>query len=187
MITKKDGWSGTGWTIDSELLNTPTSKTAIMTNFHVIKDCINNRGEVTISLPYKKEKPAQILSYDKENDLAVLTTDVKLPTLELSENVPWPGYWVMALGSAGAYEGSVSFGNVLNVTIEDILITNNISEGNSGGALVDNEGKVIGIVTWGMDYKTQQYNGARILDVFCKKILKCKYEFDNEKTWFDYT
>ena len=92
----------------------------------------------------------------------------------------------MALGSAAAYEGSVAFGNVLNVTNEDILITNNISEGNSGGALIDNEGKVIGVVTLGMDYKTDQYNGASILDVACVKILKCQYEFDTEKTWFDY-
>jgi hypothetical protein len=41
-------------------------------------------------------------------------------------------------------------------------------------------------VTWGMDYKTDQYNGASILDVACIKILKCQYEFDTEKTWFDY-
>jgi len=112
--------------------------------------------------------------------------NVKLPALDLSENSPWPGYWVMALGSAAAYEGSVAFGAVLNVTDEDILITNNISEGNSGGPLVDNEGKVIGIVTWGMDYKREQYNGARILDVFCFKLLKCQYNYESEPTWFEY-
>lgn len=92
----------------------------------------------------------------------------------------------MALGSAHSYQGSLAFGNVLNVTLKDILITNNISEGNSGGPLVDNEGKVIGIVTWGMDDRKRQCNGARILDVFCEKILKCEYEFSGEKTWFDY-
>ena len=158
-----------------------------MTNFHVIEECINGRGDVTIARLFKKEKTAQILSFDKKADLAVLTTDVKLIPLKLSTNSPWPGYWVMALGSADSYQGSVAFGNVLNVTVEDILITNNISEGNSGGPLVDNEGKVVGIVTWGMDYKKRQYNGARILDAFCQKILDCDYEFDGDKTWFDYT
>ena len=153
----------------------------------VIEDCINGHGDVTIARLFKKEKTAQILSFDKKADLAVLTTDVKLIPLKLSTNSPWPGYWVMALGSADSYQGSVAFGNVLNVTVEDILITNNISEGNSGGPLVDNEGKVVGIVTWGMDYKKRQYNGARILDVFCQKILDCDYEFDGDKTWFDYT
>ena len=56
------------------------------------------------------------------------------------------GQWVMAVGSADGYEGSVAFGNVLNVYYNDILITNNISHGNSGGPLIDNEGVVVGVV-----------------------------------------
>ena len=186
-ISKDDSSFGTGWAIDSDQLQNSSNKTTVMTNFHVIEECVNGRGDVTIARLFKKEKPAQILSFDREADLAVLTTDVKLTPLKLSTNSPWPGYWVMALGSADSYQGSVAFGNVLNVTVKDILITNNISEGNSGGPLVDNEGKVVGIVTWGMDYKKRQYNGARILDVFCQKIIECEYEFDGEKTWFDYS
>jgi len=185
-VNKDDSWFGTGWAIDAELLQVVSKKTTVITNFHVIEDCIDGRGNVTIAQLYKSEKPAQILVVDKEADLAILTTDVKLKPLELSAGTPWPGYWVMALGSADSYQGSVAFGNVLNVTVKDILITNNISEGNSGGPLVDNEGKVVGIVTWGMNYKKRQYNGARILDVFCQKILKCQYEFEGDKTWFDY-
>ena len=186
VVSKENSWIGTGWAIDADLLQVSSTKTTVVTNFHVIEECINGRGTVTIARLFKKEKPAQILSFDQKADLAVLTTDVKLTPLTLSTSTPWPGYWVMALGSADSYQGSVAFGNVLNVTLKDILITNNISEGNSGGPLVDNEGNVIGIVTWGMDYKKRQYNGARILDVFCQKILKCEYEFDGEKTWFDY-
>ena len=91
----------------------------------------------------------------------------------------------MALGSADGFDGSVAFGNVLNVYYNDILITNNISHGNSGGPLIDNEGVVVGVVTWGKE--TEQYNGARSLDAFCAKILKCKYAFDGEKTWWDYS
>jgi len=93
---------------------------------------------------------------------------------------------VMAVGSADGYEGSVSIGNVLNVAYEDVLITNNVSQGNSGGPLIDNEGKVVGIVTWGMDFKKEQYNGARSLDVFCSKMIKCNYEYEGEKTWYEY-
>ena len=69
---------------------------------------------------------------------------------------------------------------------EDVLITNNISEGNSGGPLIDNEGKVVGIVTWGSDNDREQFNGARSLDTFCMKIVKCEYEFEGEGTWYDY-
>jgi hypothetical protein len=65
------------------------------------------------------------------------------------------------------------------------LITNNVSGGNSGGPLVDNEGVVVGIVSWLKD--DEQYNGAKSLDAFCAKILDCKYEFEDEKTWWDYS
>ena len=89
----------------------------------------------------------------------------------------------MALGSADGYEGSVSFGNVINSNSAEILITNNVSSGNSGGPLVDNEGKVVGVITWA--FGEEQYNGAKSLDAFCAKILKCEY--DGGKTWWDYS
>ena len=54
----------------------------------------------------------------------------------------------MTSGSADAYEGSVTFGAVLNTNESEILLTANISQGNSGGPLVDNEGFVIGTVSW---------------------------------------
>jgi S1-C subfamily serine protease len=108
---------------------------------------------------------------------------LELPYLQLSQYDPYPGYWVMALGSADGYEGSVSFGNVININTAEILITNNISPGSSGGPLVDNEGFVVGVTSWGLDL--EQYNGAMSLDAFCAKILKCEY--DGGKTWWDYS
>jgi S1-C subfamily serine protease len=125
-----------------------------------------------------------IVKWDRESDLAVLATGRKLPVLALSDNPPWPGYWVMALGSADGYEGSVSFGNVINESNNDIFITNNLSSGSSGGPLIDNEGFVIGVTSWG--HKIEQYNGAVSLDAFCKKILKCENEWKGVKTWWDY-
>jgi S1-C subfamily serine protease len=186
-VSKTRGATGTGWAIDASLLQVKTDRTAIVTNHHVIEQCIGLKGSVSVAKLYKKPKAAEILVFDKKNDLAILEADFNMKPLELSENIPWSGYWVMALGSADGFEGSVAFGNILNVTNEDILITNNISQGNSGGALVDNEGKVIGVVTWGMNYRKAQYNGAGILDIYCAKILKCEYEWDGEPTWFDYS
>jgi S1-C subfamily serine protease len=124
-----------------------------------------------------------IVKWDEENDIAVIATKMELPYLQLSEYDPYPGYWVMALGSADGYEGSVSFGNVINSNSAEILITNNVSSGNSGGPLVDNEGKVVGVITWA--FGEEQYNGAKSLNAFCAKILKCEYE--GGKTWWDYS
>ena len=176
---------GTAWAIDLETDVSEDYPTTLITNHHVIEDCIGVEGSVTINLPYQEKIKATLVKWDEENDLAVMATSKKLPTLELSDNIPWAGYWVMALGSADGFDGSVAFGNVLNVYYNDILITNNISHGNSGGPLIDNEGVVVGVVTWGMD--TEQYNGAVSLDAFCAKILECQYEFDGEKTWWDYS
>ena len=48
------------------------------------------------------------------------------------------------------------------------------------------EDLAFGMVSWGINDDEGQYNGAKMLDVFCVKILKCEYEYDGEKTWFDY-
>jgi S1-C subfamily serine protease len=176
---------GTAFAIELETDVSDEYPTTLITNHHVIEDCIGVEHELLIALPYQDQEEAVIVKWDEENDIAVIATKKKLPALGLSENATWPGYWVMAVGSADGYEGSVSFGNVFNTSYNDILITNNISHGNSGGPLVDNEGVVVGVVTWGKD--TEQYNGARSLDAFCAKILQCEYEFDGEKTWWDYS
>ena len=186
-LAKNEQSLGTGWAIDRTLLKVHVRDTALITNYHVIKECTESPEKITVALLNEKEVAARVIAFDIDNDIAVLETKLEVKPLKLATYTPWPGYWVMALGSAAGYEGSVAFGNVLNTTSEDILITNNISEGNSGGALVDNEGNVIGMVTWGMDFKNDQYNGARILDVFCSSIIECAYESDGEKTWFEYS
>jgi S1-C subfamily serine protease len=176
--TGKDSVSqGTAWAIDLENGKDEKYPTTLITNHHVIEDCIPAGGKLTVAELYKKEVPAEIVKWDKKNDLAVLATGLKLKTLELSEFDPWPGYWVMALGSADGYEGSVAFGSVLNSNVDEILITANISGGNSGGPLVDNEGRVVGIVTWSST--KEQYNGAVSLNMMCRKIIEC----DGETYW----
>lgn len=178
-----DNIQGTAWAIELKTKESKTYPTTLITNHHVIEPCIGVEMKLTIWLPYEDAVSAVIVEWDKENDLAVLATAKRLPALELSENGPWPGYWVMALGSADGYEGSVSFGNVINTNVSEVLITNNISHGSSGGPLVDNEGFVIGVTSWGLD--EEQYNGAMSLDAFCAKILNCK--FGEGKTWWDYS
>ena len=168
---------GTAWAIDLKHGQDEKYPTSLITNHHVIEDCIPAGGKLTVAELFKKEVPAEIVKWDKKNDLAVLATGLKLKTLELSNAEPWPGYWVMALGSADGFEGSVAFGSVLNSSETELLITANISGGNSGGPLVDNEGKVIGTTSWSST--KEQYNGAMSLNAMCRKIIEC----DGNRYW----
>ena len=176
---------GTAFAIELETDKSDEYPTTLITNHHVIEDCIGVDHELTIALPFEDPVDAVIVKWDEENDLAVIATKQKLPVLGLSKYDPYPGYWVMALGSADGYEGSVSFGNVINSNTSEILVTNNISGGSSGGPLVDNEGNVVAVVSWSLD--EEQYNGTKSLNAFCAKILKCENEYKGDKTWWDYS
>jgi serine protease Do len=171
---KKPGL-GTGWAIELPNGLEKEFPTSLITNHHVIQECIGKEGSLTVALLFEDPVKAQIVKWDEENDLALLAADLDIPPLELSEYEPWPGYWNMALGSADGYEGSVSFGTVLNTTTNELLLTNNISKGNSGGPVVDNEGNVVGVVTFLA--KDEQYNVAMSLNAFCAKILKCEKDY----------
>jgi S1-C subfamily serine protease len=166
---------GTGWAI--ELANGVEDEfpTSLITNHHVIEKCIGLEGTVTVGLLFEDPVKAKIIKWDEENDLALLATDLDIPPLALSEFEPWPGYWTLALGSAAGYEGSVAFGTVLNATTDRLLLTNNISQGNSGGPVVDNEGNVVGVVTFISE--EDQFNIAMSLNAFCAKILTCEEDY----------
>jgi S1-C subfamily serine protease len=170
-VSKTKGSMGTAWAIELKNGMDKKNPTTLITNHHVIKECIGGKGKLTVGELWEKPVPAYIIKWDKKNDLAVLATGLELEPLGLSRSEPWPGYWAMVLGSAAGYEGSVAFGSVLNVTNYEIFYTANTSRGNSGGPLIDNEGLVMGTTSW--ESPDVQFNGAKSLDAMCAKILKC--------------
>jgi serine protease Do len=167
----KDEVLGSAWAVTLEEKAYKKYDSVFITNHHVIEDCIGKEQYLTVARLFAKKIPARIVTLDEKNDLAVIVADIKIPTLKLSDNLPYPGYWTMIVGTADAYEGSVSFGSVMNLNATEVLITANASHGNSGGPVVDNEGRVIGTLTNG--YDGEQYNVAKSLDAMCAKIVKC--------------
>lgn len=142
----------------------------VITNYHVIKDCVNNPKGVRTSNG-SDEYEAILFSYDEENDLAIVSTKLLLPTLELSKE-PKAGWWSMALGSPFGIEKSVSMGNVMNFVDDQVISTAPINQGNSGGPLVNSFGQVLGTNTAYLQ-NAQSFNIAVSNELLCRKLVSC--------------
>lgn len=127
----------------------------VLTNEHVV----HQAKEVTVNLINKRKFKAKIIGSDLILDIAILKIDGKnLPYAQLGDSdTAQVGEWVIAIGSPYGYQNTVTVG-VLSAkgrTISDeskeyenLLQTDAaINRGNSGGPLIDIEGKIIGINT----------------------------------------
>lgn len=125
----------------------------IITNYHVIEDATS----VVVTLSDEQEYEAVIIGADEASDLAVLKIEAgkKLPAAEFGDSSELQiGELVVAIGNPLGYSNTVTDGIVsgLNRQLSDYtdemtLIQTNaaINSGNSGGALVNSKGEVIGI------------------------------------------
>jgi serine protease Do len=126
----------------------------IITNNHVVEDA----DKVTVELSDRRSVQARVIGKDAPSDLAVIKVDsTNLPTLQFgdSEKVE-VGDLVLAVGNPLGIGQTVTMGiisakgrqtpYVNNGVYEDFLQTDAaINHGNSGGALVNLRGELIGI------------------------------------------
>lgn len=147
--------SGSGFLISSDGL--------IITNRHIASAASRDRGEYKVTLNSGKQYYGQFLGLDPLHDLALLRIyDRNLPVVTLGDsNKLTVGTTVIAIGnSLGRYSNSATKGIISglyrnveaagnNGTTEDlknVMQTDaEINLGNSGGPLIDLEGKVVGI------------------------------------------
>lgn len=121
-----------------------------VTNYHVIDG--TNAGELALADGSRCEI-LSVLDYDRELDLAVLQADIQgNDYLTLSETPVTTGETIYALGSSQGLTSTFSSGIVSTAAREIegsryIQITAPISEGNSGGPLVNAYGEVVGVNT----------------------------------------
>ena len=71
---KGKGTQGTAWAIELETDVSEEFPTTLITNHHVIDDCIDGAGVVTINRLFEEKVDAVIVKWDEENDLAVIAT-----------------------------------------------------------------------------------------------------------------
>ena len=141
-----------------------TSDGMIITNNHVVTNEYTNEAvsDIMVTLTTGEELPATIVGRDPLTDLAVIKVNsVKpLPAATFNTEIPKVGEYAVAIGSPLGFSNSVTLGIVSAldrsldvssytgevVTYFGLIQTDTpISPGNSGGALANASGQVIGI------------------------------------------
>lgn len=129
----------------------------IVTNNHVI----NNADQIEVTLNNKRTYAAKVVGTDPNTDLAVLKIDENnLPIIPFgNSNDLRLGEWVLAVGNPFNLTSTVTAGIVSatgrnidiireNYKIESFIQTDAVvNPGNSGGALVNTNGELVGINT----------------------------------------
>ena len=140
----------------------------IITNNHVVE----NADEIEVTLNDKRTYIAKLIGTDTFTDIALIKIDEnKLPFITYgdSENLKI-GEWVLAVGNPFNLTSTVTAGivsakarniNILNkkYAVESFIQTDAaVNPGNSGGALVNTEGELVGINT-AIESRTGSYTG----------------------------
>lgn len=125
----------------------------ILTNFHVVDDA----DDIRVNFPDgRTEYSAKIVGIDPQTDVAVIkisATNLPVITMGNSDNLR-VGDVVLALGNPFGVGQTVTMGIASAVgrggfgveDIEDFIQTDaSINPGNSGGALIDSEGRLVGL------------------------------------------
>lgn len=134
-----------------------TSDGYIITNNHVVEDA----EELTVTLNDNRKFEAEVIGTDVKTDLAVIKIEANnLPTLEVGNaDESQVGEWVLAVGNPLDLTSTVTAGIISakgrslelipgRDAIESFLQTDAaVNPGNSGGALVDAQGRLLGINT----------------------------------------
>ena len=143
----------------------------VLTNQHVI----DKANTITVAMYDGTSYPATLVGYDKNNDIAVLKIDAKglIPVTLGDSDALQVGDEVIAIGNPlGELTFSLTKGNVsaLNrpvtlsssVTMELIQTDAAINSGNSGGALFNMYGEVVGITN--AKYSSSGYSSEASID-----------------------
>ncbi len=131
-----------------------SSNGLIVSNAHVV----GMASKIFVTLPDGQTKEAILIGTDNENDIALIQVHATtpMPYMELEENL-LIGETVVSIGNPLGLQNSVSAGIVSGThrtftanppthVFKDLIQTDaSINPGSSGGALIDLEGKLVGI------------------------------------------
>ena len=136
-----------------------TSDGLILTNYHVIED---SRRLVATTADGRHFAAESVVLSDEALDITLIKIDAEglrpIPIGDSDSVVV--GQKTLVIGHAEGLLNTLSVGNVAGIRMyesreagETIQITNPISSGNSGGALLNKYGELIGVPTWAIEYE----------------------------------
>ncbi|HAX48488.1 MAG TPA: hypothetical protein DCX92_05840, partial [Bacteroidetes bacterium] len=149
----------------------------IVTNHHVCKDA--NRIEIK---HYNKEiKNVSIYKYDEVKDILFLQTDDRTltPIPYGSSSTLRTGQRIYAVGSPEGYENSISEGIVSGFRTDEnnvklIQMTCPITDGSSGGAVLNSKGELIGLSVSGQ-HEGALYFAIPVNDIYAIIGIETQY------------
>lgn len=162
LISTKSGYSsGSGFFIDNN--------GTLVTNYHVIEDGLSGAIQMNDGKTATIDK---VLGFDKKLDIAILATSAtNTKPVTISKTPVQVGDTVYAIGYPEAFKlgfssSTFTTGMVsMNRSIDGytyIQSTVDITHGNSGGALINKYGEIVGITTAGITYGNIDYMNLSI-------------------------
>ena len=162
---KRAGWSGSGFALNQG---------HIVTNYHVVEEAktILVKG---IKGDFQTELKAKVVATDKVNDIAILKIDderfngfgvipykVKREMSDVGESVWALGYPMTdVMGEEVKFtDGKISSRTGIQGDMSVYQISVPIQPGNSGGALFDNYGNIVGITSSGLN--REEFNSENV-------------------------
>jgi S1-C subfamily serine protease len=166
---------GTGFILDVEPLTGVSNDRIIVTNQHVIDGC-EGVNDLIVSNTAGSSK-GSVVDYDANLDLAIIDAPaITVQPLTIGQ-LPAIGQWAMAIGNPEGITNTVTFGNITNVKkseVEEFILSDVLlGPGNSGGPLVDNQGKVLGINT-AVLRSAEGFSFSIPVDHLCYGLLQCQ-------------
>lgn len=167
-------------------------KTGIISAAHIFEEC--EEGDTVVITHKGRDYDAILAKKDPVSgpvevgpgvaDLALIVSTAKFDSLE-----PAPaarqGDWAIVLGNPWEETDYVTFGVVSDMSVDTYLTDAAVNEGNSGGPMLDSQGRVLGIASHGPImanlYEQNQegiFDRAEGIAVFQRLRLACEHLFE---------
>jgi hypothetical protein len=171
-VVGNTGGTGTGWSVKVDI-PLSTYKSYMVTNYHVISDCVS-RGTVNVILNNGSKVQGTLAAWDPNNDVAGIYVAEFIPPLLWQGAFPLQGSWVGVIGSPKGVPGILTTGILSSESVAESVVTFTapINPGNSGGPVFDSVGRVIALAT----AKVRDSEGFGIgngVPLLCKTVIVC--------------